>query len=444
MGLNCLLISTNLVQTPYPVYPLGIAHLTGALKAAGHDVVHFDILASSDVESLAAVLEKKQFDLIGLSIRNLDTTDSSDPRSFIYQASDLMRIVRKKSNSPVVVGGPAFSIFPEEIFSILQPDYGVLGEGEKILPRIADSLEAGVPPQKGIIRSENTMYPWQPVSYSKHIAAYYLKWGGMLSIQTKRGCPNKCIYCSYPLLEGKKIRSRDPEEVADEVKRLSRDLGAKYIFFADAVFNDHENHYLRLTEALIKSGNNTPWCAFFQPRNLSRDKIAYMKQSGLAAMELGTDASSDKTLEGLRKNFHFTDVLKTNNAAAKEKIPAAHFIIFGGPGENKKTLKEGLRNIEKLKSSVVFGCVGIRVLPNTSIYEQALFEGACNKRNLLEPFFYYSPEISREEIDHYLRDAWLDRFDRIYPLVELQPKITHLHQKGHVGPMWDFLISRKN
>jgi lipid biosynthesis B12-binding/radical SAM protein len=442
MGLNCLLISTNLVQTPYPVYPLGVAHLAGALEAAGHDVIHFDILASSDLESLAAVLEKSQFDLIGLSIRNLDTTDSSDPTSFVYQASDLMRIVRQKSNSPIVVGGPAFSIFPKEIFSILQPDYGVLGEGENVLPWLADCLCSGRPPQKGIIKSENIKCPWQPVSYFKPIADYYLKWGGMLNVQTKRGCPNKCIYCSYPLLEGKEIRSRDPGEVADEVEKLTRDFGAKYIFFADAVFNDHENHYLKLTEALIKNNNKTPWCAFFQPRNLSRNKIAYMKQSGLAAMELGTDASSNKTLKGLRKNFTFMDVLKTNDAAAKEKVPAAHFIIFGGPGENKETLKEGLENIAKLKNSVVFGCVGIRVLPNTAIYKQALQEGVCNKDNLLEPFFYYSPMITRKEIDRSLRDAWKGRFDRIYPLVELQPRITRLHEKGYVGPMWDFLIKR--
>ena len=80
MGLNCLLISTNLVQTPYPVYPLGVAHLAGALEAAGHDVVHFDILASSDLESLAAVLEKSQFDLIGLSIRNLESPTVSPLR----------------------------------------------------------------------------------------------------------------------------------------------------------------------------------------------------------------------------------------------------------------------------------------------------------------------------------------------------------------------------
>ena len=442
MGLNCLLISTNLVQTPYPVYPLGIAHLAGALEQAGHSVVHFDILASSDLKSLESVLENKQFDLIGLSIRNLDTTDSSDPASFIDHAPDLMKIVRQKSNSPVVIGGPAFSIFPEEIFSLLKPDYGVVGEGEKILPEIADSLCNDKPFQKGIVRADEKICSWKPVSYCKPIADYYLKWGGMLNIQTKRGCPNKCIYCSYPLLEGKKIRSRDPEEVAAEVKRLTRDFGAKYIFFADAVFNDHEDHYLRLTKALIKSGNKTPWCAFFQPSNLSRNKIAYMKQSGLAAMELGTDASSDKTLEGLRKKISFADVLNTNNAAAKEKVPVAHFVIFGGPGENKQTLGEGIKNIDRLKNSVVFGCVGIRILPNTAIYEQALLEGTCNPDNLLEPFFYYSPEINPKEINRTLKDAWRGRFDRIYPLVELQSRVTRLHQKGYVGPMWDFLIKR--
>jgi radical SAM superfamily enzyme YgiQ (UPF0313 family) len=440
MGLKCLLISSNQVVSPYPVFPLGAAHLVGALESAGHNVIHFDVLSSGS-DKLLDIVRNSHFDLIAISIRNLDSTDSSAPNTFIHHASDLMVILREESNAPIVIGGSAFSILPEEIFAILKPNYGVVGEGEHVLPWLADSLAEMETPAEGIIYADRKDCPWKPVSYGKSITDYYLKWGGMLNIQTKRGCPYRCRYCSYPALEGKKVRYRDPVEVADEVAKLSRDFGAKYIFFADAVFNDSSERYLEVAEALIKNGNKTPWCAFFRPVNLSRENIALMKRAGLSAMELGTDASSDTTLEGLQKDFSFADVIKTNLAAAAEQVAVAHFIIFGGPKENHQTLKEGLANINGLKHSVVFGFVGIRILPNTGIYDIAVNDGIISRSDqLMEPVFYYSPEISRQDIDQEILQQWQGRFDRIYPWVEMEPRIRRLQQKGYIGPIWDFLV----
>ena len=85
--------------------------------------------------------------------------------------------------------------------------------------------------------------PWYQPVFSDPIAQYYLNHGGMLNVQTKRGCCHNCSYCSYPTIEGRKMRYRDPEVVAAEVQRLSREHKARYIFFTDGVFNDDAGHY---------------------------------------------------------------------------------------------------------------------------------------------------------------------------------------------------------
>ena len=132
VGLDCLLVADNQVITPYPVYPLGIAHLAGALEAAGHRPYQFDLLGHGGLKALARKLSASPPDLVALSIRNLDTVDSTAPDNFIPKAQETMALIRRFCRAPVVVGGPAFSIMPEAIIELFQADYGVVGEGEII------------------------------------------------------------------------------------------------------------------------------------------------------------------------------------------------------------------------------------------------------------------------------------------------------------------------
>jgi len=321
-------------------------------------------------------------------------------------------------------------------------DYGVVGEGEELVVELADQIAAGKAPKPGIIEARRSPNPWRPVRYQESTAKFYTKRGGMLNLQSKRGCPNACAYCSYPTLEGRTLRLRDPEEVADEFIRLHEELAASYIFFADAVFNDHQGHFREVCEALIKRQNKIPWCAFFRPAGLDKETIQLMKRAGLAAMEFGTDAASSQTLLGLNKGFTFDEVIEANEAAVQAQVPAAHFVIFGGPGEDKKTVQEGLRNIELLRNSVVFAFIGIRILPGTKIHEIAIHEGLDPENDLLEPTFYYSPKIKSSEIDGMIREAWQGRFDRLYPWSGMDLLIKRRHQKGFIGPMWDYLVQK--
>ncbi len=444
MPCKCLLISTNRVMTPYPVYPLGVAHLLGALRQAGHEARHYDVMANGGLDNLAGVLAEFDPDLIGLSIRNLDTVDSTAPDAFMDPVQETMTFIRARHAAPVVLGGPAFSIMPETVLDFLGADYGVVGEGENLLPWLAGEISAGRHPSTRILTGKTDPCPWRPVVYDQATADFYLSWGGMLNVQTKRGCPYRCAYCSYPTLEGRTYRFRDPGEVAEEVIRAGREHGGKYIFFTDSVFNDVRGHYLEVAEALIRAGNTVPWCAFFRPQNLTAEGFELMKRAGLSAMELGTDASSDETLAAMHKDFTFAEVEAANELAAAAGVPCAHFIIFGGPGENRQTLARGLANVERLSNSVVFAFTGIRVLPGTAMHRRAIDDRVmAADQPLLAPFFYFSPELAEAELDATLKEAWRGRLDRIYPSSVMQERITHLHRKGHVGPMWDMLVRRR-
>ncbi|ADH85824.1 lipid biosynthesis B12-binding/radical SAM protein [Desulfurivibrio alkaliphilus] len=439
--MNCLLVSVNQAVVPYPVYPLGVAYLCGALKQAGHAADHFDLLADGGIAGLRQLLRRSRYDLIGLSIRNLDTVDSCDKNDFIPEVASVVRLIRENSAAPVVLGGPAFSLMPRQLLEFLQADYGVVGEGEVLLPWLADELTAGRPPQAKLLRNEQPLEFWTRPSFGAGPLKYYLAHGGMMGVQTKRGCPYRCAYCSYPNIEGRSLRYRDPEETAAEVAWLAAEHRVRYIFFTDSVFNDGAGHFRLLAEALIKNGNQTPWCAFFRPQNLEREDLRLLKRAGLSAMEIGTDAACDRTLAGLEKGFDFTQVLHANRLAAEEKIPCAHFVMFGGPDEDRKTLAEGLDNLLRLEQCIVFAFSGIRILPGTALAARAVADGVIDAdQSLMTPTFYFSPKLQEAELYRELAAAFAPREDRIFPVSSIIGKLTILHEMGHTGPLWDFLL----
>ena len=441
MPIDCLLISANQVVTPYPVYPLGVAHLVGAMENAGHRVTHFDMLAAGGIDGLRQLLVQNQFDLVGVSIRNIDTVDSSVVDGCLGEIEEAIELIRAFSPAKIVLGGPGFSIMPEDLMNAFGADYGVVGAGEVLLPRLAEQIGLGAPPAEKLLVSNPAEAVWSTPVFPEQVTRYYLEHGGMLNVQTKRGCPHRCTYCTYPHIEGSTIHYRDPDEVADEVARLTKDHGARFIFFTDGVFNDAKGHFRLVAEAMLRRGNKTPWCAFFRPQGLEREDFTLLRDSGMAAMELGTDAACDKTLAALDKGFVFEDVLRIDRLAQEARMPCAHFVMFGGPDEDRQTLSEGFANLEKLEKSMVFAFAGIRILPGTKLHAQAIAEGVVKADQLLlEPTFYFSPKLKGIDLDKEIGAAFAGRMERIYPCSQFTEHLAMLHKMGHIGPLWDALV----
>lgn len=438
---HCLLVSANRMSSPYPVYPIGIAYIMGALQRHGHRADHVDILASGGYELLEQRLTQNSYDIIGVSIRNIDNVDSTSTQELLPDIAEATRRIRKHSKAPLVLGGPGFSIMPEQLLDHLRADYGIVGEGEEAFPRLVDRLMAGERPEQKLFAQSLTGFPDCPPLYSNEVTPYYVGHGGMLNVQTKRGCRHGCIYCSYPAIEGKKMRYREPAAIVGEIEELCTRFGARYIFFTDGVFNDPDERYLEIAEELIRAGNTIPWCAFFRPQHLPKEALRLLKRSGMAGMELGTDATCDTTLTALNKGLTFAEVMAVNEAIVAEGIPCAHFIMFGGPGENSETLEEGLANLEKLRNTVVFAYLGIRILPGTRLHDRALLERVItDDTDLVRPVFYYSPQIAREFMDDRLRQAFHGRRDRVFPVTDREHFIPLMHRRGYDGPLWNLLI----
>ncbi|MEA1922574.1 MAG: lipid biosynthesis B12-binding/radical SAM protein [Pseudomonadota bacterium] len=442
-----LLISTNRATAPYVVYPLGMAVVAGALDKSGHQVEQFDLLAAeTESRTLESTIREFGPDFICLSLRNIDNTDSFSGADawYLEEARQTVINIRNLTTVPLIVGGPAFSLMPEAILDYLKADYGVIGEGEEALPRLLNELSTGGSPP-ALVKGTRPLdgNEFATPQFHPELLNFYQNRSGIANLQSKRGCPHRCCYCTYPELEGRTFRRRPAGAVVDDIERLQKDHGIKTLFFVDSVFNESQGHHLAVSEEILRRAIDIKWCAFFRPAGLNREDLKLMQKAGLFALELGSDAVTDTTLQGLNKGFSFADIRLTHEACLSLNLPTAHYIIFGGPEETPKTLHEGLANLDQLTGSVIFAFSGLRILPGTQLYQRALKDNVISETtSLLRPIYYFSPQIDPSAMNKAIAAACQGHRERLFPPPEALERMTIMRRFGFKGLLWDQLIKK--
>lgn len=444
--MKILLISANTAETPYPVYPLGMGVVANALVRAGHAVVQFDFLHSGQsVEKLADALRLQMPGLVGISIRNIDNVNLLNAQHYINTVRHIVAAIRSVVKAPIVLGGAGFSIMPEEILDAVGADYGIVGEAESTVVAFVTSIERGERPAR-CIRPSKRVDPERIGSarYDLEIMKYYLQYGSMAGVQSKRGCVHRCVYCTYPLLEGRTVRPRPAGDVVDDVERLVNDHHAGYIFFTDSIFNDDAGLFLDLLREMKRRRVSVPWTCFIKPGKMLEEHVLLMKETGLKAVEIGSDAASDVALRGMGKDFLFNDIISTNDVFVRNGIATANFFMFGGPEETKASVMEGIRNIVALEKTVSFMYMGIRILPGTPLEKIALNEGVIRQgQDLLESVYYFSPALDRQWLEKTMLGGFKDHRCCFFPADKFESATKFLHQMGYAGSLWEMLSPNK-
>ena len=446
---NILLVSANKYTVPYPVYPLGITYLYTYLtkRLTDHYIRIFDFNFQS-VSDFTALLESEKFDLVGVSLRNIDDTNIYTQNSFISWYKQIIEMIRANSSAKIVLGGPGFSIFPEQIFELLGADFGIKGEGEESLLQLISSLESNseIDQIEGLvykktgetrINGRKSYLNSLEASFDSDLIKYYWDKSGMLNIQTKRGCPYNCIYCSYPVIEGSIVRTLDTRLIVENLKDLYFNNGISYVFFTDSVFNISREYNLKLANEIIESGVKINWGAYFSPHNLSRKELELFKKAGLSHIEFGTESFSNQQLRNYRKHFTFEEVLEVSDICSDLGIFFAHFLILGGYGETEESLDETFSNSKKIPLSVYFPYIGMRIYPNTELYNISIKEGKIkNVNDLLDPVYYISKEVN---IDSIKERAMATGMKWIFPDYDDKGMIEKFRSRNKKGPLWEYL-----
>jgi radical SAM superfamily enzyme YgiQ (UPF0313 family) len=401
--MKVLLISANTEQFNMPAMPLGLACVAEATRNAGHDVTMLDLMFETEADTaLKKAVAKFSPECIGISVRNIDDQNIEKPRFLLDEVKEVVTVCRNLSNTPIVLGGAGYSMFPENALPYLDADLGIEGEGEIAFPALLKQLEdnddlSGIP---GLYTRDHV--PHKPKTFSNNLDELRLPETGIFSasasqnhepwipVQTRRGCNLKCSYCSTPSIEGSSLRQRSPEIVAAWLESWVKDGYANF-FFVDNTFNLPPAYAKDICRHILKKGLNMRWRCIIYPKHVDEELVELMAAAGCRQISLGFESGSEEMLKNLNKRFSLEDVRTISARFAVHGIERMGFLLLGGPGETRESVEESLAFADSLKLDALSLTTGIRIYPNTPLAETAKKQGViASQSNLLYPRFYLS------------------------------------------------------
>jgi radical SAM superfamily enzyme YgiQ (UPF0313 family) len=404
--MRVLLISPNREEINMRTLPLGLACVAAATNQKGHEVSLLDLLVEEEPHQ-AILRELEAFDpeVIGLSVRNIDDQKMESGRFLLDRTKEVVTLCRRTSKATIVLGGAGYSIFPESALAYLEADMGLQGEGEAVFPLLLERLQkkedlGGLPglylPGRGlqgrrIFLSDLETLPWSEVPswfrFGPNPKEYWM------TIQTRRGCPMGCSYCSTAAIEGQKIRKRSPLGVTEDIQKMMR-VGLEQFYFTDNIFN-LPNEYARDLCLFLKALNPKPrWRCILYPGKIDSGLARLMAESGCVEASIGFESGSVDILRSLNKHFTREEVRMSFNVLGDQGIRRMGFLLLGGPGETRGSVEESLAFADSLPLEALKVTAGIRIYPQTLLAARAREEGLITeKTNLLFPIFYLTDEL---------------------------------------------------
>lgn len=450
--MKLLLVALNRETHPYPVQPIGMTYIAAAARLAGHEVAVLDTnLREDPLADFDQMIETYAPEVIGLSLRNIDNCAFPRLEFYLPWAREVVDRCRRASSARLLIGGSGFSVMPKEILEYLDLEIGVLGEGEKSVCELLEAWQRGVAPDhvEGLARRTPKGYretPAAPLAFRDQVflpardfldMPSYLRSGSLTAVQTKRGCALRCIYCTYPLIEGRTLRMRPIAHVGEELEHLQREYGVEEVFFTDNVFNNPVEQSVDVCREIIRRGLKLSWTGFFNPAFMNEELAEWSARSGCAGVEFGTEGGSATSLRVLRKGFTVETLVRSHRIAQAAGLKTCHYLIVGSPGETPEIIREGLDLISSLDPTAVLVSTGIRIYPKTEMAEMAKREG-YDTANLLLPQFYFPP-FMREDPAGMIADLAKAyprfRFEGFHPRPTIE-LLEALRRRGHRGPTW--------
>jgi radical SAM superfamily enzyme YgiQ (UPF0313 family) len=208
------------------------------------------------------------------------------------------------------------------------------------------------------------------------------------------------------------IRKRSPKKIVEWIVRWSEE-NVRQFYFVDNVFNLPASYAEDLCRQLAAASCGASWTSIVYPLRFGEGLAALMAEAGCVEASVGFESGCERILKSMNKRFRPADVVRTRAILRKAGIRCMGFLLLGGPGETRDSVKESLAFADSLGFDLLKVTIGIRIYPGTPLAEMARKEGVIAPGDdLLSPRFYMSPGLEdyiRESAAAYARgrQSWI-------------------------------------
>jgi len=372
--------------------PLGVAYLSGYLRARHYDIGVFDLnialynlasedqkclweqknadhwvredlfqqtwghLAENTEKCLKNILEERYSSSIGLSVNF----------SGIRFAGEVLKIIsRLAPHARIIVGGWGCvtghmrGLFPKDLVDVF-----VIGEGEETLEEVLkifreDKEGKGV---RGAIFTGSEDVAWVPRSPIRDLDT--IPWPtfeefdlkqykcSALPLMTSRGCIGRCAFCNdWPLSSPYRSHSADNifKSIQYHVEHNQRDVFS----FKDLLCNGDIKQLCRLCDLIIHSGLKVHWNSQAIARSeMSPEVLRKLRDSGCDTLIYGIESFSNNVLRRMRKTFTKEIAEKVIRETCEAGIRVMINIIVGFPHETEEDFEETLDGIARNRAYI--------------------------------------------------------------------------------------------
>lgn len=402
--------------------PLGLGYLASALREAGHEAVIEDCILTKATPSEA--LSKHNPDLVCVSAMTV----------FYSSALDYIKEAKKKGLT-TIIGGNHVTALPLDTIKNPYIDFGVIGEGEKTLIELINSIEKRkeVKNVKGICYNNNLTQPrefikslddisppaWDLINPKKYPPAYHgsvSKRHPVAPIISSRGCPFNCYFCSSIGTWKRSIRFRSPEKLVDEIEMLVTDFGVREFHFEDDNLTMNRSHAMGVCDEIIKRKLDITWACPNGVRidKLDRELLSKMKKSGCHMLSFGIESGSQKILDKMNKNLDLRIVPDMVRLVKEIGIDANGFFIIGLPGDTEETIRQTIEFSKRVPfDRALFGT--FVPLPGSMAFEEWAKDKKISELNWgnFDMFHFISTGgLSEEELVRLQKNAFREFYFR--------------------------------
>lgn len=418
-------------------FPLGLAYISAVIKRAKYniDVLNLNHHDGKIEELITKNLDKKKYNIVG-----------TGGNALIYTLLEkIIKTVKQHNSQPkIILGGPIITSEPELIINSLNPDIGVLGEGEETIVELIKKIDKNEDISKvdGIIFKENGKViitnPRQPVAnldslpfpdvesigikeqldnmYCNEYWKNAFDYPRTYYLLGSRSCPFQCTFCYHD----SRYRARTLKNVIQEIKEAIEKYKINILLIYDECFAiDKKRVYefcKEIKDIQKKKNHELKWLCQMRVTDVDENLLKTMKEAGCDVISYGFESYSQTVLNSMNKNITPAQIDKAFKITLNAKIGVQANFIFGDVAETKETSSETLQYFEKNGKGQI-GMGFIQPYPNSKIYQH------CIKKGIIKDKLEFIKNLSG--------DHWYNMTDNMNDkeIKQLRENILHLLSK---------------
>lgn len=364
-----------------PYIPLGILYISAYLEKNNYGNEIFDSTFSS-FENLKSYLVDFKPDAIGI-YTNLMT------KLNVLRIIEYIKSTEAIKHCKIILGGPEVTNHIAN-FLAFGADYIALGEGEQTMLELVEYIDkknTTIDKIQGIAYLNNgevfktearlkikdledLPFPnRKKVNLQLYFDAWKEKHGtSAISINTMRGCPYSCKWCSRAVY-GQSYRRRSAKSVADEIAWIQENYQVDSVWFVDDVFTVSHKWLEEFTEEITIRNINMPFECITRADRMSEAVILNLKKSGCFRVWIGAESGSQKVIDLMDRRVEVGQVRNMIQLAQAHGIQAGTFIMVGYPGETEEDIYETVHHL-KVSNPDIFTITVAYPIKGTPLYTE--------------------------------------------------------------------------